>query len=60
MIDDPIVEQVRDIRDELTRKFDHDIKAIFTDLRERQKSLGHRLISVRASKEQKRDRVEKG
>jgi len=36
MNDDPIVEQVRLIRDELARAFDYDIHAICADLRKRQ------------------------
>jgi hypothetical protein len=35
MIDDPIVEEVRRARDELARKFNYDIHAIFADLRQR-------------------------
>ncbi len=32
----PVVEEVRRVRDELARKFDYDIHAIFADVRERQ------------------------
>jgi len=44
MWDDPIVNEVRRVRDQLARKFDYDLKAIFDDIRERQKNLGDRLI----------------
>lgn len=36
MNNDPIVEEVRRVRDELARRFDYDVHAIFADLRKRQ------------------------
>ena len=36
MNDDPIVEEVRRVRDKLARQFDYDIHAIFADLRTRE------------------------
>ncbi|MEI6084412.1 MAG: hypothetical protein WCS70_08940 [Verrucomicrobiota bacterium] len=36
MFDDPIVAEVRRVRDELSRKFNYDVHAIFEDLRKRQ------------------------
>lgn len=44
MWDDPIVAEVREIREKLAAKFGFDVKAIFADLRKRQGSLGGRLI----------------
>jgi len=44
MAEDPIVSEVRKIRDQLARHFNFDLKAIFADLRERQSSLGSRLV----------------
>ena len=44
MWEDPIVAEVRAIREELAAKFDFDVKAIFADLRQRQGSSGGRLI----------------
>ena len=44
MWEDPIVAEVRDIREKLAAKFGFDVKAIFADLRKRQGSLGGRLI----------------
>ena len=44
-MEDPIVDEVRKAREQLARKFNYDIHAIFTDIRERQKSLGNRLVS---------------
>lgn len=36
MNDDPIVEEVRRVRDKLARQFNYDIHAIFADLRARE------------------------
>jgi hypothetical protein len=37
MNDDPIVEEVRRVRDKLARQFNYDIHAIFGDLRTRER-----------------------
>ena len=44
MREDPIVSDVRQVREQLSAQFNFDIKAIFADLRSRQVSLGHRLV----------------
>lgn len=44
MWEDPIVAEVREIREKLAAKFGFDVKAIFADLRKRQGSLGGRLV----------------
>ncbi len=44
MWEDPIVAEVREIREKLAAKFGFDIKAIFADLRKRQGSVGTKLI----------------
>ena len=44
MCDDPIVSEVRKIREQLSAQFDFEIKAIFADLRHRQAALGDRLV----------------
>jgi hypothetical protein len=44
MGEDPIVSEVRRIREQLARKFNFDLHAIFADLRERQTSVGSRLV----------------
>jgi hypothetical protein len=44
--EDPIVAEVRRIREELSAKFNFDVSAIFADLRTRQASAGDRLIRV--------------
>jgi len=36
MFDDPIVAEVRRVRDELARKFNYDVHAMFEDWRKRQ------------------------
>ncbi len=42
--DDPIVAEVRSIREQLCAKFDFDVKAIFADLRQRQAEHGSRVV----------------
>ena len=44
MWEDPIVAEVREVREKLAAKFGFDVKAIFADLRKRQGSVGTRLI----------------
>ena len=44
MWEDPIVTEVRKVREQLAREFDFDVHAIFTDLRKRQTLLGSRLV----------------
>lgn len=44
MWEDPIVEEVHRTREKLAAAFNFDVKAIFADLRQRQASLGARLV----------------
>ena len=44
MLDDPIVAEVRQVREQLAARFDFDVQAIFADLRRRQVELGDRLV----------------
>ena len=44
MWEDPIVTEVRKVREQLARQFDFDVHLIFTDLRKRQIQLGSRLV----------------
>ena len=44
MWEDPIVSDVRRAREQLAAQFGFDLKAIFADLRNRQASLGERLV----------------
>jgi hypothetical protein len=45
MWEDPIVAEVHHTRRELAKKFGFDVHAIVADIRERQVSLGSRLVS---------------
>ena len=38
---------MRKIRDELAKKFNYDVDAIFSDLREKQKKYGNRIVNLR-------------
>lgn len=44
MWEDPIVSEVREVREQLARQFNFDVHAIFADLRKRQTLLGPRLV----------------
>lgn len=44
MNDDPIVEEVRRVREELAAKFNFNVDAIFADLRKREQQHGDRLV----------------
>ena len=43
---DPIVEEIRQCRQEYAARFNHDLKAICRDLRERQKKSGRKVVSL--------------
>jgi hypothetical protein len=45
MIDDPIVDEVRRIRDEYARQFNYDLDAICADLQRRQEQPGKTIVS---------------
>ncbi len=47
MRDDPIVAEVRAIRDKIAAKFHNDIHAICEDARKRERTSGHKLVSPR-------------
>ncbi len=55
MWEDPIVLEVRRIREELAAQFNFDVGAIFEDIRKRQATLGSRLI--RRKKEDKAEQM---
>lgn len=46
MPDDPIVAEVRAIRDRLAARFNYDIRAIVEDARKRQGESGHEVVSL--------------
>jgi len=43
---DPIVTEVREVRQKLAARFNYDLEAIFADARKRQSSSGHEVISL--------------
>ena len=44
MHEDPIIDEVRKIRERLAEEHNFDVGAIFEDLRKRQNALGERLV----------------
>jgi hypothetical protein len=46
MLDDPIVEEIRKIRDEHAARFNYDPDAIFDDFEKSQKELGIPLVTL--------------
>lgn len=54
-MDDPIVQQVRDARERIAKKFNYDLHALFSDVRERQKSLGDRLVAPKEKTQNERE-----
>lgn len=47
MYDDPIVNEVREIRERLSKKHNFEVEAIFDDIRKRQALVGSRLVRHR-------------
>lgn len=45
-MNDPIVAEVRRIRDEHARRFDYDLAAICADIRRHQDHCGHRVVRL--------------
>ena len=46
MWQDPIVEEVRAIRDAYAKRFDYDLNAIYRDLKEQELKSGWKLVSL--------------
>jgi hypothetical protein len=46
MWQDPIVEEVRRARDEHAAKFDYDLKRIFADVREQERTSGRKYVTL--------------
>lgn len=44
MIDDPIVAEVRRVRQEHAAKFNYDLEAIYRDLKEKEKTSGRKYV----------------
>lgn len=47
---DPIVDEVRQIRDSLAAKFNYDVAAIARDARKRQKATKRKVVSLKPRK----------
>ena len=45
-MNDPIVDEVRRVRDEHAARFGYDLDAIFQDLKEQEKKSGRKFVSV--------------
>lgn len=43
---DPIVEEIRKVREAHSAKFNYDLNAICTDLKEKEKNCGHTVVSL--------------
>ena len=43
---DPIVEEIRDIREAHAAKFNYDLKAICADLKKKEKDYGYPVVSL--------------
>ena len=43
---DPIVEEIRKVREEHAARFNYDLRAIAEDLRKRQAEGGHKVVSL--------------
>jgi hypothetical protein len=50
MTTDPIVDEIRQIRDKLAAKFKYDVTAIARDARARQKATNRRVVSLKPRK----------
>ena len=57
MCDDPIVEEVRRIRQEYAKRFDYDVRAMAADLRKREQQHRERLVSFPAKPARRRETV---
>jgi hypothetical protein len=44
-VNDPIVEEVRRVRDAHAARFNYDLDAIFHDIKEQEKKSGHQFVS---------------
>ncbi|MBM4079990.1 MAG: hypothetical protein FJ278_09845 [Planctomycetes bacterium] len=45
MVDDPIVAEVRRVRERHARRFNYDPRAIFEDLKQKEKASGRKVVS---------------
>jgi hypothetical protein len=59
MIEDEIVLEIRKVKEALAARFNYDVRAIAEDARNRQKSSGHKIISVIPARLKKRAKTDK-
>ena len=50
MWNDPIVEEVRQVRDEHAKKFNYDLRAIAEDLKKQQATSGRKVVALSPKK----------
>jgi len=50
MENDPIVEEIRNIREAHAVKFNYDLKAICADMKKKEKDCGHPVVSLPAKR----------
>jgi hypothetical protein len=50
MSSDLIVEEIRRLRDEYAKQFNYDLKAMFEDLRQEQRTSGRTIVSLPAKR----------
>jgi hypothetical protein len=53
LVADPIVEEIRQIREAQAAKYNYDVKAMFAAARKRQRRSGRKVISLAPKKRQK-------
>ena len=46
MYQDPIVEEIHSIREEYSRSFNHNLKALFADLQKQQAESGRKVVNL--------------
>jgi hypothetical protein len=46
MLKDPIIEEIHKIREEHAKKFNYNLSAIFSDLKEQEKKSGKKFVSL--------------
>jgi hypothetical protein len=49
---DPIIQEIRQIRDKMAARFNYDVEAIAKDARKRQKASKQKVVSLRPRKAQ--------
>ena len=59
MIEDEIILEVRKVKEALSARFNHDVRAIAEDARKRQKSSGHKIVSFVPTRTNKRAKTGK-